>query len=68
MWTQKEKTKWVGPVVIERALKGLEFPAAKEEIIQTAERNNAPDDAFFALDQLEERNYSGLEDILLELT
>jgi hypothetical protein len=75
MWTKKEKNKpsgqttltRVAPVVIERALKGLEFPAAKEEILRTAEKNNVPDDVFFTLDQIEDRNYSALEDIILEL-
>ncbi len=57
----------VSPAAIERTLKGLEFPASKEEILRKAEENDAPDDVFFALDHLEDQNYSNLEDIILAL-
>ncbi len=57
----------VGLSALECSLHGLDFPAGKEEILHKAEENNAPDDIFFALDQLEDRHFSDLEDIYREL-
>jgi hypothetical protein len=57
----------IGLSTLEWSLRGLDFPAGKEEILRKAEENNAPDDIFFALDQLEDRPFSDLEEIYREL-
>jgi hypothetical protein len=32
----------VNPIEVQKALKGADYPASKEQLIQTAESNNAP--------------------------
>jgi len=34
----------VSPVAIEKAIKGLDFPASKDDLVRQAQRNNAPQD------------------------
>lgn len=44
-------------------LKGLDLPAGKDEIIQTAHRNQAPQDVVDVLQRLPDQVYQQMDDI-----
>lgn len=44
-------------------LKGLDMPASKDEIIQTAQSNGAPQDVLDVLQQLPDQTYQQMDDI-----
>lgn len=44
-------------------LKGIDYPAGKEEILQTARDNNAPDNVISFLERLPEKQYNYPTDV-----
>ena len=48
-------------------LKGLDLPASKDEIIQTAHRNQAPQDVVDVLQKLPDQVYEQMDDIWREV-
>jgi hypothetical protein len=48
----------VSPVEVERYLKGVDYPASKQGLIECAEQNGAPERVIRLLDQLQEREYN----------
>ncbi len=56
----------VGPQTLRSVvqyLKGIDMPATKEEIIQTATTNHAPQDVIDILQQLPDQTYQEMDDI-----
>jgi hypothetical protein len=51
------KSEKVSAAQIQVYLKGMDYPANREEIIQRAEENNAPENVMKFLRQLPERQY-----------
>lgn len=51
------------PVTIEKYLKGIDFPADKDDIIACAEDNEAPEDVLDTLELLPERAYTDAADV-----
>ena len=47
----------VSPVEVQQYLEGLEYPAAKDEVIAQAEQNDAPQDVIEALQALGEEQF-----------
>lgn len=47
----------VSAAQIQVYLKGIDYPAGKQEIIQTAQNNGAPQDVMQFLDRLPEKQY-----------
>ncbi len=59
-----------GPQTLSSAtkyLKGLDMPADKQEIIQTAHRNQAPQDVIDLLQKLPDRSFQQMDDIWREI-
>lgn len=44
-------------------LKGIDMPASKQEIVETAERNNAPQDVMNVLNKIPDQVYEQMDDI-----
>jgi len=45
-------------------LEGISFPASKDELIDYAEDNNAPQDIIDVLEQLPDQEYTSMADIM----
>lgn len=58
----------VSPIAVERYLKGIDFPATKDDLIQHAQENDAPNDVLGALDRFDDRPYSSVADIAREVS
>lgn len=51
------------PAKIEEAVKGIDFPASKEDLLNRARENNADQEELDALQRLPEREYNRPSDI-----
>ncbi len=49
----------VNPIQLERFLKGIDYPATKEDIINTAKKNGADENVIATLEKIEDRTYDG---------
>jgi hypothetical protein len=47
------------PIQLQKYLKGVDYPAGRQEILETAERNGASDELLGPLRQIEDREYDG---------
>lgn len=52
------------PADILNFLEGIDFPASKEELVDHAEDNNAPQEVIDVLEQLPDQQFMSLADIL----
>lgn len=52
------------PSNISHYLKGIDFPANKQDLIDHAEDNNAPDEVIQALQKLPEGEYESMADLM----
>lgn len=52
------------PANIVSFLEGLDFPASKDEIINYAEDNNAPQEIIDVLEQLPDQDYTNMADVM----
>jgi hypothetical protein len=50
-------TKTVNPIQIQTFLKGVDYPASKEDLLASAERNGADEDVRATLEQLPDDEY-----------
>jgi hypothetical protein len=57
----------VNPIQVEKFLKGLDYPASKDDILKCAEKNGADDNVHSALEQLPDRTFDGPSGISKEL-
>ena len=55
------------PLAIERYIKGIHFPADKDDLIEKSKKNNAPDDVMKVLSKFEEKEYKSVIDISKEV-
>jgi len=62
-----ENSEKASSAMMERYLKGVLFPAEKEELIQQAKSNNAPEDVLRVLNRLEEKDYQTAIDVSKEV-
>jgi len=51
------------PVDIDRHLAGAIYPATRDDLVDRAKQNNAPEAVIVALDHLPREWYSGLDDV-----
>ena len=56
------------PIEVQRYLGGIDYPASKREIIETAEDSGAGDDVLEALERLPERDYDDPTEVSSELS
>lgn len=55
------------PAAIERYLKGIHYPAKKDDLIKQARNNGAPEDVMNVLNRFEDKKYGGTVDIAKEV-
>lgn len=55
------------PAAIERYLKGIYYPARKNDLIKQAENNGAPDDVMNVLNRFEDKEYGSTVDVAKEV-
>ncbi|MGY8526952.1 DUF2795 domain-containing protein [Paracidovorax citrulli] len=55
------------PIDVQKSLKGLDFPASKEDILSKAQEGGASEDILAELEQIPEREYQTPADISKEL-
>lgn len=51
------------PIDVQKHLKGIEFPASKDELIEQAQTNNAPEEVMDMLDGIEEKDYQNVAEV-----
>lgn len=51
------------PIEVQKHLKGINYPASKEDLASTAESNNAPGDLVEQLRNLPDQQFSGPDDV-----
>jgi hypothetical protein len=56
------------PIEVQRYLGGIDYPASKQEIIDTAEDSGAGDDVLEALERLPERDYDDPTEVSSQLS
>ena len=47
------------PIQIQKYLSGIDYPASKDDVVSTAEKENAPDDVLEALRAIPDGEYDG---------
>jgi len=57
----------MNPTDIQKFLNGIQFPASKEELVDHASGEGADPDSLGVLDQLPEKMYSSLTEIIQEI-
>jgi Protein of unknown function (DUF2795) len=57
----------VNPIDVQKHLKGVGYPADRDELVRVAERNGAGDDLMQALRGLGRSEFSGPDDVMEEL-
>lgn len=55
------------PFAIERYLKGIHYPAQKQDLLDQAENNGAPQDIMNALNHFTDKEYKNVIDIAREI-
>jgi len=60
---EAEPGKIVSPVEIDSYLKGVDFPADLDELIEHASQNGAPLDVINMLEQMPDREYGSAADV-----
>jgi Protein of unknown function (DUF2795) len=54
----------VNPIEVQRHLSGVDYPASKDQIIATAEENDAPQEIIEALQQMDGDQFDGPDDVM----
>jgi hypothetical protein len=55
------------PIEIQKYLEGIDFPATKDDIIETAQNNDANQEIFDILEKLPKKDYHSPTDISQEI-
>jgi hypothetical protein len=50
-------------IKVQKFLKGISYPATKEQLVEQARSNKADDDALQSLEQIPDREYSGPDEV-----
>lgn len=53
----------VNPIDVQKALKGINYPATKDDVLETAENNGADEEVIDALRGMDDREYSGPDQV-----
>ncbi len=53
----------VNPIQLQKHLKGMDYPASKQELIEHAKKQGADEDALSALEELPEQEYEAPTDV-----
>ena len=49
----------VNPIEVQRHLKGVDYPASKDDIVAAAERNGAPEEVLEQLRRMDQERFDG---------
>ncbi|MFL5245368.1 MAG: DUF2795 domain-containing protein [Gemmataceae bacterium] len=52
------------PVGVQKHLKGVDYPATKEDLLKTAKKNGAPSDVMETLQKLPAEKFTGPDDVM----
>lgn len=63
----KEPAVDVNPIDLQKHLKGVSYPASKEDLLSTAQSNDAPSEVLDALRGLSGTDYGGPDDVMAAL-
>jgi hypothetical protein len=53
----------VNPIDVQKALKGVSYPATRDELVETAQGNDAPEEIVESLESLPEQQYDGPDEV-----
>ncbi len=56
-----------GAVEVEKFLKGVDYPATKQDLIDAASDNDAPDEVIDALNRIADKEYASPADVSKEI-
>ncbi|MDP9405111.1 MAG: DUF2795 domain-containing protein [Actinomycetota bacterium] len=57
----------LNPIEVQKHLKGISYPASKDDVVSTARDNGAPDDIVAALEGMSGDEYSGPDQVMAGL-
>ena len=57
----------MNPIEVQKNLKGMSYPASKDDLVATAERNGAGEDLLEQLRSLGSNEFSGPDDVMQAL-
>lgn len=57
----------VSPAIVEKYLAGMHYPAEKQNLVNNAENNEAPEDVMNVINKLPEKTYNSPIDITKEI-
>lgn len=57
----------VSPAKIQQYLKGAHYPSSKQDLVELARRNNAPDDVMSTLEMITDKQYSSPVQVMKEI-
>jgi hypothetical protein len=57
----------VNPIEVQKHLKGMSYPATKEDVVSTAEENGADEELVSELRGLDQQEFSGPDDVMRAL-
>lgn len=58
----------VNPIELQKHLKGVSYPATKDDLVSTAKGNDAPGEIVNALEGMDGTEYSGPDDVMRALS
>lgn len=56
----------VSPIEVQKALKDMDYPAKKKDIIQHAKKHNASEEVLNELERIEDKEYNNAADVSKE--
>ena len=57
----------INPIEVQTHLKGIDYPASKDEVIATAESKGAPQEIVEGLQQMDGEQFEGADDVMAAL-
>ena len=57
----------INPIEVQTHLKGVDYPASKDELIAAAESNDAPQEIVEALQAMDGTDFEGPDDVMAAL-
>jgi hypothetical protein len=57
----------INPIEVQTHLKGIDYPASKDEVVATAESNGAPQEIVEALQRMDGTEFEGPDDVMAAL-
>jgi hypothetical protein len=65
---REENAHKISPIEVERYLKGISFPASRDDLIKQAQENNSPSEILEILKQFADHDYESVADVAKEIS